>query len=309
MARFIVRRLLYAIVTLWVIITLTFVLMHSIPGQPFNNVDKMTPTILAHLNYTYGLDKPTYQQYLIYLNNILHGNLGTSFRYEDRTVNSIIGTGFPVSATLGFEALIFSVIIGLALGVYAALKHNTWADYTAITIAVLGVSVPNIVLGPLLSYYVGVKLGWLPTGEWGGFEYTILPSITLGMTSLAFMARLMRTSMLEVLGMDYIKTAKAKGLSNREIVWRHLFRNSLLPIVTILGPLVVNIITGSIVVEETFAIPGLGSSFVESITDKDYTVIMGTTIFYSALYILSLLLVDICYGFVDPRIRLAGGRD
>ena len=282
--------------------------MHTLPGQPFNNTEKLTPQIIANLNHKYGLDKPLIDQYFIYLNNILHGDLGVSYRYENRTVNSIIAQGFPVSAQLGIEALIFSVTIGLFLGIVAALRHNTWTDYVAITVAVIGVSIPSIVLGPVLSYYVGVQLGWLPPGEWGGFSNTILPAITLGMLPLAFIARLIRTSLLDVLSMDYIKTAKSKGLSKTVVVWRHAIRNSMLPVVTIMGSLVVNILTGSIVVEETFAIPGLGEHFVNSITDNDYTVIMGTTIFYSALYIAALFIVDICYSLIDPRIRLFGGR-
>jgi oligopeptide transport system permease protein len=309
LVRFIVKRVIYSLVTMWVIITITFLLMHSLPGQPFNHPERLTPQILANLKHKYGLDQPLIQQYFIYLGHIATGDFGTSFRYEDQSVTSIIASRFPVSAELGLEALLFAVGFGLILGVVAALHHNKAWDYVTMGVAVVGVSVPSIVLGPLLSYYVGVKLGWLPAGLWGGFSSTILPSLTLGLGALALIARLVRTSMLEVIHQDYVRTAVAKGLSQWQVLTRHILRNSVLPVVTILGPLVVNLITGSIVVEEIFAIPGLGQYFVNSILDNDYTVIMGTTVFYSFLYIVSLLIVDIAYGFIDPRIRLATGEE
>ncbi|MCL4424416.1 MAG: ABC transporter permease [Firmicutes bacterium] len=309
MTRYIVKRAGYMIATLWVIITLTFVLMHALPGDPFLNPKKVPEPIRQNMLAKYGLDKPLYQQYFIYLENLSRGELGYSLRYTQRTVNDMIRDGFPYSADLGVRALIFAITTGLTLGIIAALNHNRGWDYTAMLVAVFGVSVPNFVVGTLLQYLISVKLRLLPVTGWEGFKYTLLPSFALGLWTVALMARMMRTTMLEVLNQDYIKTAKAKGLSSREIVWRHAIRNAILPVVTILGPLVVNIITGTLVIETIFAIPGLGRYYVQSINNLDYPLIMGTTIFYAALLILAIFLVDIAYSFIDPRIRLVGGKE
>jgi len=298
------RRLGYMVFTLWLIITLTFLLMHAIPGDPFTSEKKVPEAIRQNLLAKYGLDLPLHVQYIRYLNNVLHGDLGISMRYPNRTVNQIIGQGFPYSADLGVRALVFAISVGLTLGVLAAFYRDRPLDRVAMVIAVIGISVPNFVVGTLLQYIFSVKFRVVPVVGWGDFRHSLLPAFSLGLGTLALMARMMRASMLDVLNQDYVRTAQSKGLSNREVVWRHTIRNAILPIVTILGPLVVNIITGTLVVERIFGIPGLGKHYVQSIYNNDYTLIMGTTIFYAALLLLSIFLVDITYGLVDPRIRL-----
>jgi oligopeptide transport system permease protein len=309
MLKYILRRVFYMIITLWLITTLTFVLMKSLPGDPFGEASaKMTSAQRQILMTQYGLDKPIGEQYIKYLNDVIHGDLGVSFQFPAHTVTDKIKQAFPNSLELGLWALIIAVITGLALGIIAALNHNKAADYSAMITAVIGVSIPSFVLGPLLSYYVGVKLGWLPPGLWNGPEHRILPAIALSFGTMAQMARMMRTSMLDVLNQDYIKTAKAKGLTRRATVFRHTFRNAILPVITILGPIFVNLITGTLVVERIFSVPGLGTHFVQSIYSNDYTMIAGLTIFYSAILVVVIFLTDILYGFIDPRIRLAKGR-
>lgn len=307
MLSFILRRLVYGLITLWVIITLTFILMHSLPGDPFAAGDKLSDSARAVLMARYGLDQPIYMQYLTYLTNLTQFDMGVSYFYPTREVNDIITQNFPVSAELGAYALLLAITVGLTLGTVAALNHNGPMDFTAMFTAIVGVSVPSMVLGPLLAYFFGVKLGWFPPALWNGWEYKILPSITLSFGTIAVMARMMRTSMLDVIGQDYIKTAKAKGLSKMAIVFKHTIRNALLPIITIAGPLIVNILTGTFIVETVFAVPGLGKHFITSIQTNDYTIIMGMTIFYSALLIAAIVVTDILYGVVDPRIRLAKG--
>jgi oligopeptide transport system permease protein len=297
------------IITLWLITTLTFVLMKSLPGDPFGEASaKMTNAQRQILMTQYGLDKPIGEQYLKYLNDVIHGDLGVSFQFPAHTVTEKIKQAFPNSLELGLWALIIAVIVGLTLGIIAALNHNKAPDYTAMITAVIGVSVPSFVLGPLLSYFVGVKLGWLPPGLWNGPEHRILPAIALSFGTLAQIARMMRTSMLDVLNQDYIKTAKAKGLTQSATVFRHTLRNAIMPVITILGPIFVNLITGTLVVERIFSVPGLGTHFVQSIYSNDYTMIAGLTIFYSAILVVVIFLTDILYGFIDPRIRLAKGR-
>jgi oligopeptide transport system permease protein len=313
MAVYILKRLGFMVVTLWIIITLTFVMMHSVPGNPFAN-DKMTPAVMSVLNAKYGLDKPKSVQYVIYLKNLLQGDLGVSMRNQSRTVNEVIRQQFPVSAQLGFWSLLYSLPGGIALGVAAALRRNKWQDRSAMVASVLGISVPSFVFATLLQLLLGVMWKrWtgnvlLPVGGWGEFKHVWLPSFCLGIGVLAVYARMMRSSMLDVLNQDYIKTARAKGLSGREVVWRHAIRNAILPIVTMLGTTVVGTLLGSLVIEQIFAIPGLGRYFVQSITNSDYTMILGTTVFFSVLLVVSLFLVDIAYGLVDPRIRVGGGK-
>lgn len=309
MLKYILRRIIYMIITLWLITTLTFVLMKSLPGDPFGEASaKMTSAQRQILMTQYGLDKPMYQQYFKYLNDVVHLDLGVSFQFPAHTVVDKIKQAFPNSLELGLWALAIAIIVGLSLGIIAALNHNKGADYAAMITAVIGVSVPSFVLGPLLSYFVGVKLGWLPPGLWNGPEHRVLPAIALSFGTLAQMARMMRTSMLDVLNQDYIKTAKAKGLTRRATVFRHTLRNAILPVITILGPIFVNLITGTLVVERIFSVPGLGTHFVQSIVSNDYTMIAGLTIFYSSILVVVIFLTDILYGFIDPRIRLAKGR-
>ncbi|GHH98474.1 ABC transporter permease [Neobacillus kokaensis] len=308
MVKYISKRLLYMIVSLLLIITATFFLMRIAPGNPFTSEKKLPPEIEASLNEHYGLDKPWYVQYGDYLGRIVQWDFGPSFKYESRTVNDLINDGFPVSLALGLEAILFAVAVGIVLGVIAALRHNKWQDYTAMIVAVFGISVPSFIMATFLQYLFAIKLGLFPVARWETFSHTVLPALALGATPMAFIARLTRSSMLEVLSNDYIKTAKAKGLSRGAMIMKHTIRNALLPVVSYMGPLAAGIITGSFIIEKIFGIPGLGSHFVLSISNRDYTVIMGVTVFYSILLLVSILLVDIAYGLIDPRIKLAGGK-
>lgn len=309
MLKYVLRRFIYMIVTLWVIITATFFLMKLLPGNPFGEAAaKMPPENLAILKAQYGLDKPEWQQYLKYLGNVVQGDLGVSYQFPTRSVISVIQQSFPASLELGLESLAIAILIGLTLGIIAALRHNKWQDYSSMFIALVGISVPSFVIAPLLSLYVGVKWGVLPPGLWEGPENRILPAFALALGTIAILARMMRASMLEVSSLDYIKTAKSKGLATSKIVYSHMLRNAILPVVTILGPLAVNVITGTLVIENVFVIPGLGYQFVSSITTLDYTMITGLTIFYAAILIVVMFLTDIAYGFIDPRIRMSGRR-
>lgn len=278
--------------------------MHAAPGGPFSSERKLTPEIEQQMNETYGLDKPLFIQYTDYLVNITKLDFGPSFKYVGQSVNDIITRSFPYSLILGLEAILIALSVGILLGVIAAIRHNKFADYTAMIIAVLGISVPSFIMATALQYVFSMKLGLLPTARFDTFWHTILPAIALATTPLAFIARLMRTSMLDVLNSDYIKTAKAKGLSDRIVTYKHALRNAIMPVVSYLGPLVVSILTGSFVIEKIFAIPGLGNEFVVSVTNRDYTVIMGTTVFFSILLLVSILVVDFIYGLIDPRIKI-----
>ncbi len=311
MYKYILKRIGTSIITIWVLITITFLLMNAIPGEPFSDQRKLPPQVLENLNEYYGLDKPLIIQYFKHMGNILKGDLGYSLTYKTRTVNDIIAQAFPYSAQLGIQSLIFGLTLGLALGILAALHHNRALDYITMIIAVIGVSVPNFIIGGFLQYFLGVKYQLFPVAQWKGFIYTILPTIALGSRILATQARMMRSSTLEVLNQDYIKAAKAKGLSKTVIIGNHIIRNSILPIITTLGPLSATILTGTFVIENIFAIPGLGRYFVQGIQDLDYPVILGTTLFYGVFLVVLNLLVDIIYGFIDPRIKivdLAGDR-
>ncbi len=304
MAKYITKRVAISLVTIWAIITITFILMHSVPGNPFRSESKMPPGVYENLLKKYGLDKPLPEQYTIYLKRLLKGDFGESMKSRVETVNDMINRGFPVSAYLGLQALIIALCFGPALGVIAALNQNKWPDYLSMVIAILGISVPSFIMGTIFIQFLARNISWLPIAGWGTFAHTILPSLALAMMPLAYIARLMRSSMLEVLGQDYIKTAKSKGISKSAVVLKHAVRNAILPIVSVLGTLVSNLLVGSFVVEKIFGIPGLGMSFVSSISNRDYTLIMGTTIFYAIILIVMLLLVDIAYVFVDPRIKL-----
>ncbi|MFO1444792.1 ABC transporter permease [Bacillus sp. Bva_UNVM-123] len=308
MAKYIGKRLLFMLITLWLIITATFFFMRIAPGNPFTSEKKMPPEIEANLNAHFGLDQPWYVQYGEYLVRIVNWDFGPSFKYKAQTVNDLINEGFPVSFVLGMEAIFLAVSIGVLLGIIAALKHNKWQDYSAMIFAVLGISVPSFIMASVLQYIFAIKLGIFPVARWESFMHTVLPAVALASTPMAFIARLTRSSMLEVLNNDYIRTAKAKGLSQGVITVRHAIRNALLPVVTYMGPLTAGILTGSFIIERIFGIPGLGAHFVTSIGNRDYTVIMGVTVFYSILLLLSILLVDIAYGIIDPRIKLAGGK-
>lgn len=308
MAKYIGKRLLYMLISLWLIITATFFFMRIAPGNPFTSEKQLPPEIEANLNAHYGLDKPWYAQYGDYLLKVVKWDFGPSFKYKSQTVNDLISEGFPVSFILGMEAIFLAVAIGLILGIIAALRHNKWQDYTAMIIAVAGISVPSFIMATFLQYFLAIKMGVFPVARFETFMHTVLPALALASTPMAFIARLTRSSMLEVMSNDYIKTAKAKGLSQGVITVKHAIRNALLPVVTYMGPLTAGILTGSFVIERIFGIPGLGAHFVTSITNRDYTVIMGVTVFYSIILLASILLVDIAYGIIDPRIKLAGGK-
>jgi oligopeptide transport system permease protein len=308
MGRYVLGRIGYMFVTFVVIATFTFFLMQTLPGSPFNNEEKLTETQRERLYEKYGLNDPVPVQYVKYMTGLAKGDFGISFQYDGRTVNNIIGDRIGASAFLGGQSMLFGSIVGLLLGIIAALRHNSVWDYGAMVIAVLGISIPSFVFAALLQYYVGVKLQWLPVAFWDGYEYTILPTLALSVGVIATMARFMRTEMLEVLGQDYITTAIAKGVSKTGVVIKHTIRNAAIPIITIAGPLTVSIMTGSLVIENIFGVPGLGEQFVKSIMTNDYPVIMGITLFYSVLFIGIVLVVDVLYGVIDPRIRLAGGK-
>ena len=276
------------------------------PGSPYANEAKMTSQQIQIMNEQYGLNKPIWQQYLIYIGGMLHGDLGTSFQYSNQPVSSLISSRLGVSAQLGLQALILGVVLGVIVGAIAAMRQGTWIDSTATVISVIGKSVPNFVLAVLLQYYIGLKLGWFPIAGWGSFSATILPTIALSVGPLAETARFIRTSMVDTLNTDYIELGKAKGLSRMEVIRKHALRNSLIPLVTLIGPYAVALMIGSMVIENIFNIPGIGEQFVKSILTNDYPTIMGITMVYCAGLVVILLITDIIYGLIDPRIRLSG---
>ncbi|MCB1180999.1 MAG: ABC transporter permease [Chlamydiia bacterium] len=304
MTRYIIKRLLATFLSLWVVITVTFFLMKAIPGDPFTQEKALPQEILNSLYEHYKLNDPWYIQYFNYLKSIITWNLGPSFKYKARTVNEIIRNGFPISAILGFEALLIALGCGITLGTISAIRQHKWQDYGAMVLAVLGISVPSFIMAAFLQFIFAIKLDLLPVARWGTFEQSILPAISLAALPTAFIARLTRANMIEVLRMDYIKTARSKGISETKVIMHHTLRNALLPVVTYLGTLTANILTGSFIIEKIFGIPGLGQWFINSITNRDYTVIMGITVFYSILLLIAILAVDIIYGWIDPRIKL-----
>ena len=306
MRKYLLKRVLYMLLTLFLVATITFFLMKLMPGTPYTNQAKMTASQIEIMNKQYGLDKPIWEQYLIYIFGMFHGDFGTSFQYSNQPVAYLISSRLGASMQLGLQAMIFGVFFGVILGAAAAIKHNTWADTGATVIAIIGKSVPNFVLAILLQYYIALKLGWFPIAGWGQFSNTILPTIALGVGPLAETARFIRTSMVEVLNSDYIELAKSKGLSKFEVVYHHALRNSLNPLVTLLGPYTVALMTGSMVIENVFNIPGIGEQFVKSIMTNDYPTIMGVTMVFSIGLVVVILITDIIYGLIDPRIRLEG---
>lgn len=306
MFKSIVGRILSMVLVLWVIITVTFVLMHAIPGGPFTSEKALPEAVMKNIEARYRLNDPLPKQYVDYWANLLQGDLGPSFKYESRTVNEIIAEGFPVSAELGLIAVSFSVLIGVPAGMAGALYQNRWPDHLVMLLATVGISVPSFILATVLIYIFALWLQLLPAAMWGSPEYVILPALALAGMPTAFIARLTRSSMLEVLAQDYIRTARAKGIAPFKILWLHALKNALLPVVTYLGPMIAAIFTGSFVIESIFAIPGLGRHFVTSIYNRDYTVILGITVFYSALLVLMNFLVDLAYLWLDPRIKMDG---
>tara|TARA_R110002072_G_scaffold301164_1_gene480203 strand:+ start:63815 stop:64747 length:933 start_codon:yes stop_codon:yes gene_type:complete len=303
------KRLLQGVVTVWFIATATFIGMHNVPGDPLSGERAANEAIRANLEARYGLDRPVTEQYLIYMRNMLRGDFGISYTQQNREVNDIIREHFPVSATLGILAVLFAAMGGILWGALTALYRNRLPDYIIMFLVILGISVPSFVfaaLGQLTLVNLNSGLGFsiLPVAGWGTVSHMLLPALVLGLGTMAYMTRLMRSSMLEVMSSDYIRTAKAKGLSPTRIFTRHQLRNAVLPVITVLGPAIAAITTGGFVVELVFAIPGLGRYFVQAVQQLDYTVIMGTTVFYGSFLVFMVIVVDLVYGWIDPRVRL-----
>ena len=301
---YIIKRIFNAFIVLWIVITITFFLMHAIPGGPFTAEKSLPPYVLHSIEERYKLNDPLYKQYGDYLCNLVQGDLGPSFKYPGRSVNDIIKDGFPVSFKLGIEAILIAIIIGIPAGILAGVKKDKWQDRAVNFFTTLGVAVPSFVVAALLIYVLSTKLHLLPAAMWNGWRYEIMPALALSGIPMSFIARLTRSSMLDILSQDYIKTARAKGLSWSKVLIKHALPNSLIPVVTYLGPMTASILTGSFVIETIFAIPGLGQYFVTSIYNRDYTVILGVTIFYSVIVIVLNMVVDLLYPLLDPRIKI-----
>ncbi|ENM3811745.1 MULTISPECIES: oligopeptide ABC transporter permease OppB [Vibrio] len=305
MLKFIAKRIFEAIPTMLVLITISFFLMRYAPGNPFSSERPLPPEVMANINAKYGLDKPVSEQYLTYLTNIVQGDFGPSFKYKDYTVNELIASALPVSVKIGLAAFVFTVIMGVTVGTIAALKQNTWIDYTIMSTAMLGVVMPSFVLAPVLIYIFAIQFSLFPAGGWqgGGFEYMALPVLGMSLLYVATFARITRGSMIETLNSNFIRTARAKGLSYGYIVVKHALKPALLPVVSYMGPAFVGIITGSVVIETIFGLPGIGKLFVNAAFNRDYSLVMGVTILIGFLFILFNAIVDILLAYIDPKIR------
>ncbi|MEG0308068.1 MAG: ABC transporter permease [Clostridium sp.] len=307
MLKFTLKRFGYMLMTLFVSASITFMLIHAMPGDPLAVAARKLPEqIKANFYAKYGLDKPVIEQYMLFVKNTVKGDLGESLAFPGRSVSDTIKNHAPISARLGAQAILVGVTLGITMGIIAAFNRGKWPDYVVMFVAIIGISVPSFVVASLLQYGFTVQLRWFPTTGWGHFKNTVLPTVALSFGSIATYARYMRANCLDVIGQDYILTAKSKGVSSLSLVFKHVIRNAILPCITILGPQIAGIFTGSFVIESIFAIPGLGGNFVGAVTNRDYTMIMGQAIFVSALLIVALFLVDIVYGLVDPRIRVSG---
>lgn len=312
MTRYILKRVGYSLLTILLLVALTFFMMQALPGDPFTNGKKISDVTMQALEVKYGLDKPVWQQFLMYVGNVCKGDFGVSIKYN-RPVTEIIMQSFPYSLELGLRAIVFAAVAGIMLGILAAVKRGTKWDTGSMLIAMLGVSLPSFIVGALLQYFLGLVffqqtgIRLFPITGWTTEASKILPAFALCFGTIASLSRLMRTSMLDTLSQDYIKTAKAKGLSQKAVIWKHAVRNAIMPVVTVLGPQAAAILTGAFVVEKIFGIPGMGKFFVNSINENDYTMIAGTTLFYGIFLVFANLIVDICYGWIDPRVKLASG--
>ncbi|MDF0727865.1 ABC transporter permease [Cytobacillus sp. S13-E01] len=306
MLMYTIKRLGWAVLTLWVIITITFTLMHTIPGNPFAQEGTMPKAVYDNLQSYYNLDKPLIVQYGLYLKALVQFDFGPSLKSSSISVNDYIKNGFPISLHLGAQALLIAVTFGLILGVIASLYRNKFPDYLSMVLAIIGISVPSFILATFLMNFLAVEWRLFPVATWKSWSHTVLPSISLAMMPMAYIARLMRSSMLEVLSQDYIITAKAKGLKKGVIIIKHAVRNAILPVITVLGILTANLVTGSFIIESIFGIPGMGEMFVKGISNRDYPVILGSTVFYSAILIFLIFIVDIAYTWIDPRIKVTG---
>lgn len=306
MGRYVVQRLVTMVVVLWVIVTLTFFMMRAIPGGPFASEKKIPEAVLRNIERRYNLDQPLWKQYTDYLSNVIVWDLGPSFKLEGVTVNDIINRGFPVSAALGALSVLLSLAVGVPAGILSAMRHNGVADRVTMALTVLTISVPSFILATLLQYVFAFRLRWFPPALWGTWKHLVLPTLALSSFSMAWVAKLTRSSLLEVIGQDYIRTARAKGLPEAVITWRHMLKNAMIPVIAYLAPLTAALLTGTFVIESIFAIPGLGREFVTSIANRDYTVTLGVTVFYGALLVGLTLVGDLLTALVDPRIRLEG---
>ena len=318
--KFLVKRIAMGLVTLWLVITITFFLIHMLPGDPFQSEKAIPPKVKENLMAKYHLDRPLGEQYVEYLKNIAKGDLGASMKVRGRTVNDVINQSFLTSADLGARSIIFALVLGIPLGIIAALKRGKYQDRLAMIVAIIGISVPSFVLAGLMQkYFVDIHNGFLidngflpeffriRLSGWDSPEKKILPVVALGLYTVALIARLLRDKMIEVMGQDYIRLAVAKGVKPKNIVFKHALRNAILPIITIMGPTIAAVLTGSFVIEKMFSIPGLGKYFVDSINDRDYTMVLGVTVFYAIFLIIMMILVDIVYVLVDPKIKLGKG--
>ncbi|HTL68114.1 MAG TPA: ABC transporter permease subunit [Lacunisphaera sp.] len=303
MIRFVVRRLLQAVPVLFVIITATFFMVRFVPGGPFTSEKAIPPEILRNLEAHYGLDRPLWRQYLSYLGHVARGDLGPSFKYANRSVNEIIGQKLPVSLELGTLALLVALVVGIPLGVLAAARRNSWLDHLAGTVGMAGICVPTFVLGPLLVLLFAIRLGWVNASGWDAWSDRVLPALTLGFVYAAYIMRLTRAGMLEILNQDFIRTARAKGATELRIVVHHGLRGGLLPVVSFLGPAIAGILTGSFVIETIFQVPGLGREFVNSAFNRDYTLVLGTVILYAALLVALNLATDVVQVWLNPKLK------
>jgi len=301
---YLIKRIVHGVAVLFVVATLTFLIMHVVPGGPFDGDKKLPPEIIANIEAKYHLDKPVPVQYALYLKGLLQGELGPSYKYLGRDVADILKDTFPVSLTLGLAAVFVVIALGVPTGVLSAYRPNTFLDRGAVFFATLGISVPSFVLGTVLVWGLSHKLGWLPPALWEGPRHVLMPALALGAGYAGYIARLTRTTVLDVLASDYIRTARAKGLTEWEILLRHVLKNSLYPVVSVLGPLIAGLVTGSFVIEFIFSVPGMGNFFITAVTNRDYPLIMGVTLMYAVLIVIAHIVVDLMYGWLDPRVRV-----
>ena len=303
MIAYVVRRILWIIPVLFTVSIITFFLMHAVPGGPWDREKQLPQATVDRLNAKYGLDDPIYVQYITWATKFIQGDLGPSYRYTDRTVNDIVADGFWTTVQLGVMAFILSVVVGVPLGIFAALGHNRGPDYLATSVSILGIATPSFVLSILLIVFFAVQLGWFPTGGWKGPQYWVLPTIALAGFPIAIIARYTRASMLEVTRKDYIRTAHSKGLPGQSVVSRHMIRNALIPVITILGPTLAFLVTGSFIIERIFGIPGMGQFYITSISTRDYSLLMAMSMLYAFAVAFLNVVVDVLYAYIDPRIR------
>jgi len=300
---YLARRILWIIPVLFTVSVLTFILMHAVPGGPWDNEKALPAGVEARLNAEYGLDKPLPEQYLQWVAGFVQGDLGPSYRFQDRRVNDIVADGLGTTFQLGIQAFILAVLVGIPLGIFAALGHNRWPDYLSTSVSIIGISTPSFVLAILLIVFFSVQLGWFPTGGWKGPANWVLPTVALAGFPIAVIARYTRASMLEVTRKDYIRTAQSKGLRDGAVVSRHMIRNALIPVVTILGPTLAFLVTGSFIVERIFSVPGVGQFYIQAIGQRDYSLIMAMTMLYAFAVASLNVVVDVLYAYIDPRIR------